>query len=311
MKNNVIFYKCKSIDEQLILVMREYLKLNLDQVVINIPKGQRINDIMQFFNKRKFKYSVGEYKKGIPRIKILNEDKLENNEVNFYLIYNKINNKQEFINKLKKLDNELNIIVFTNLNNIDLNQIIENGFEIYNYRKSFISRLNNTSMQEERELEIKEESYTGNHLINEQIRNKFIETFFIAEKEINIISPWISEVVVDDEFIGLLEDTLKRNITIKILYGIGKNDDDRNKKSENIALSLISRFKKYGSLFKIKKDNIHYKLLICDDKYLISGSFNFLSFKGDYEGDDNRSEGAEYIENKEDINLKRKIYFNY
>src|SRR5699024_4529957 len=110
-------YKCKSIDEQLILVMREYLKLNLDQVVINIPKGQRINDIMQFFNKRKFKYSVGEYKKGIPRIKILNEDKLENNEVNFYLIYNKINNKQEFINKLKKLDNELNIIVFTNLNN--------------------------------------------------------------------------------------------------------------------------------------------------------------------------------------------------
>ena len=161
MKNNVIFYKCKSIDEQLILVMREYLKLNLDQVVINIPKGQRINDIMQFFNKRKFKYSVGEYKKGIPRIKILNEDKLENNEVNFYLIYNKINNKQEFINKLKKLDNELNIIVFTNLNNIDLNQIIENSFEIYNYRKSFISRLNNTSMQEERELEIKKNLIQG------------------------------------------------------------------------------------------------------------------------------------------------------
>lgn len=311
MKHNIIFYKCKSIDEQLTLVMREALKLNLDEVTINIPKGQQINDIMQFFNKRKFKYSVGGVNKDIPTLKILNEDKLENNKVNFYLIYNNINNKQEFINKLKKLDNELNIIVFTNLNNIDSNQIIENGFKIDTYRKSFISRLNNTSMYEEIELEIKEESYTGNHLINEQIRNKFIETFFIAEKEINIISPWISEVVVDDEFIELLENTLKRNVTIKILYGIGENDDYRNKKSENIASSLISRFKKYGNLFKIKKDNIHYKLLLCDDKYLISGSFNFLSFKGDYEGYDNRAEGAEYIENKEDINLKRKIYFNY
>lgn len=311
MKNNIIFYKCKNIDEQLTLVMRETLKLDLDEAIINIPKGQRINDIMQFLNKRKFKYNVGQVNKGMPRIKILNEYKLENNKVNFYLIYNKINNKQEFINKLKKLDNELNIVVFSNLDNIDVKQIISNGFDIDNYRKNFISRLDNTLIHEEKQPEIKEEFYKGNHLINEQIRNKFIETFFIAEEEINIISPWISETVVDDEFIELLEDTLNRNVTIKILYGIGENNDERNKKSESIASLLINKFEKYRNLFKIKKDNIHYKLLLCDDKYLISGSFNFLSFKGDYEGYDNRIEGAEYIENKEDIYLKRNIYFNY
>lgn len=311
MDKNIIFYKCESIDEQLTLIIREVLKLDLKNVTIHIPKGQRINDIILFFNKRKFRFNLGNDYKDMPKLKIINEDKLEDNNINFYIIYNKISNKQKFINQLKNVNNGLHIISFSNLNSIDLKHINENGFNIFNYRKKIINGVNNSLNKEEKEQEIKEEYHIDNHLINEAIRNKFIETFLIAEKEIDIISPWISENVVDEQFIELLENALKRNVTIKILYGIGENNDERNKKSEKIASSLISKFQKYGKLFRIKKDNIHYKLLLCDEKFLISGSYNFLSFKGDYDGNDNRIEGAEYIENKDDINLKRKRYFNY
>ena len=52
-------------------------------------------------------------------------------------------------------------------------------------------------------------------------------------------------------------------------------------------------------------------LLICDDKYYLAGSFNFLSFKGDYSAPNTRHEGADYSENKEQIKLKREMYFNF
>ena len=61
----------------------------------------------------------------------------------------------------------------------------------------------------------------------------------------------------------------------------------------------------------MKKTNTHYKLLICDDKFAISGSYNLLSFRGDYDYNDNRSEGAEYINNKETIIKRREYYFNF
>lgn len=310
MNDNTIFYRCKNIEEQLIVVIREILKLEFKNVTINIPKKENIDYVLSFFNKRKFKYSTNKIGGNLPVVKINNSVNIENEYTNFYIMYDNINYEENFIDELKKINNELNIVTFINLTDNDKQKLIENKFKIYDYRKSFKTQVKtkNTKIYKDKNID---KVCIDNHLVNNQIRNKFIETFFIAEKEIDIISPWISECVVDEQFIELMESALRRNVKIKILYGIGGNLDERNKKSETIASVLINKFQKYGDLFKIKKGNIHYKLLLCDEKFLISGSYNFLSFKGDYEGNDNRIEGAEYIKNEEDIKLKRDRYFSY
>ena len=107
LKNNIIFYKCKSIDEQLILVMREVLKLGLKNVTIHIPIGKSIDYVIKFFNKRKFKFSLNDSNRHEISLKILDEDKLDYSNVNFYLIYNKIQNKCKFLNSLDVRNNDI------------------------------------------------------------------------------------------------------------------------------------------------------------------------------------------------------------
>ena len=60
-----------------------------------------------------------------------------------------------------------------------------------------------------------------------------------------------------------------------------------------------------------KKINTHEKILLCDDKYVLIGSYNLLSFNGDYKGDDLRSECMQYQENKKHIEELRKEYFDF
>lgn len=148
------------------------------------------------------------------------------------------------------------------------------------------------------------------HLINREIHDKFIETFDIAEYEIDIISPWISNNVVDDILIMKMEQALMRGVKIKIKYGIGHVEDNRNQKSDEVANLLKAKFRNYKTQFIIQKENIHYKLLLCDNKYMVSGSYNFLSFKGTYIGEDDRHEGAEYIVDSKKVKELRKKYFN-
>ena len=63
--------------------------------------------------------------------------------------------------------------------------------------------------------------------------------------------------------------------------------------------------------FKMLLDNSHAKLFICDDKFYVISSFNILSFKGDYDGQDMRRELGEYSTNKQILERYRKQYFDF
>ena len=303
MKNQRIFYKCNSIYDQLTLVMREILSKELINVVINIPIGEDINKILNFLDDRKFKYTFNQQENRLPIIKITENIIEDNQKCNFYISYEKFKNKEDVL--LKESVNNYQYFTFIYLEEKILTHLY-NNYKINNYGIDFISNLLN---QEIKDNNTNKKNISDGHLVNEQIRSKFLETFFIAKSEIDIISPWISANVVDKELLSLMEYALKNNVKIKILYGIG--NDERSKQTDAMASQLLQHFCKYKELFTMKKTNIHYKLLICDDKYAISGSYNFLSFRGDYDGTDNRLEGAEYIDNKEIIINRRKYYFNF
>lgn len=157
-------------------------------------------------------------------------------------------------------------------------------------------------------------------LRNEELREVFIRTFDWAKKEICILAPWINRRVVDSVFLDKMERALGRGVSIRMVYGIGevssnkqspKADVDRNKRTEELAIELRKRFARYGKRFTMRRSNTHGKLLICDDVFYVIGSFNFLSFDGDYTNKDVREELGDYSENKEMIDVYRRRHFAF
>lgn len=162
-------------------------------------------------------------------------------------------------------------------------------------------------------IEQKYEFSDGQFLHDQEIRRKLLVALSTAEHEVDIISPWLSRYAVDRNLISLMEKALQKNVTIKILYGInGANDSykERLNTSETIATELSHRFKRYDKLFKIQKDNTHEKILLCDERFYMVGSFNLLSFAGNFRAN-TRREIMLYSENPELIKKLRETYFHF
>lgn len=151
------------------------------------------------------------------------------------------------------------------------------------------------------------------HLKNEQIRTMFLRSFLVAESEIDIISPWMNFGVVNEGFVELMRAALARGVKIKILYGLKPDSSEynisRSNRSDQVAKYLRETFAEYGDLLVIKRDNIHYKLVLCDEKFKLEGGYNYLSFVGDYSNEDTRTEGSPYGTQIDEIRYLRKEYF--
>ncbi|WP_373243738.1 hypothetical protein [Megamonas funiformis] len=236
---------------------------------------------------------------------IISTDELERN---INIISNDYEQKlDELVKQLNIQNKDLDIVKKTKEN-------LSNQLDTY---KKEIEQKNEDiiKMREQQDHYIKllqEKNESNNYpLENVEIRNKFNEALSIAESEIDIFCPWITEKVVDSFMQDKFRILLEKGISIKIRYGIGQSHNDiRNKKTERFANDLCKMFSKYKN-FKMYRDNSHVKLFICDNKFYVISSFNILSFKGDYSGEDNRKELGEYSTNKAILNLYRKRYFSF
>lgn len=141
------------------------------------------------------------------------------------------------------------------------------------------------------------------YIMNEEIRRLFSHYLKTAQKSLYIISPWMNYHIVSPTFKKDVEKLLMNGVKIRIIYGItdgnNANFNDRDKRSKKIADELNKIGEKYDGLLKVQNGNTHEKMLICDDKYYINGSYNLLS----YDAEDNvkgqkgfRNEGSTYME---------------
>ncbi len=100
-----------------------------------------------------------------------------------------------------------------------------------------------------------------------------------ARKRLMIVSPWIKKNVVDNDFLSALKNCLKREVEVYIFYGF------KSKKSKQNDRNAVEKLNKLANLhrnFNFEKvANTHRKIMVCDDKFGIVTSFNFLSFKAD------------------------------
>ncbi|WP_138419720.1 phospholipase D-like domain-containing protein [Aquibacillus sediminis] len=147
-------------------------------------------------------------------------------------------------------------------------------------------------------------------IMNEEIKDYFHHAFKVAKKEIDICSPWMGDFVLND-MARYIKDALDRGVTIKIKYGINNSNGSRkNSETDHMANNLQKKFSRYGNRFRLNKSNTHQKIVICDDDYMLIGSFNFLSFRGEYDVN-TRSEECIYTNDQKAIEVSRSRNFNF
>ena len=98
-----------------------------------------------------------------------------------------------------------------------------------------------------------------------------------AKKRLLITSPWVKSSVVQGDLMVALESAAKRGVTIHIGYGITPDAEDCHPWAIDKLNKLAS---KYKNVVVTCLGSTHAKILIWDDNS-ISGSFNWLSFRGD------------------------------
>jgi DNA-binding MarR family transcriptional regulator len=118
------------------------------------------------------------------------------------------------------------------------------------------------------------------------------KALLLAKRRLVIVSPWIRDSVIDWPFIASLEALLRSGVDVYIGYGIEKADGngkrnaakdkpDITPKADTDLRKLANRYKNFHF---VHIGNTHRKSLVCDDQFAVVTSFNWLSYKGDSQG---------------------------
>ena len=124
-----------------------------------------------------------------------------------------------------------------------------------------------------------------------QHRKMLLETLDKAEKTIVIFSGWLTDYSVNEEFRNKIKNCLDRGVDIIIAWGYKKSgsveSENKNKAEKSIKdlQEWTSLNKTEGVLEAFYFPN-HSKILICDTKYAVMGSFNWLSNSGGSENEE-------------------------
>ncbi|MBO1049945.1 MAG: hypothetical protein HEQ10_20560 [Dolichospermum sp. DEX182a] len=150
---------------------------------------------------------------------------------------------------------------------------------------SFTDNKNNSVKEEKQKLKQQLEHIKNQTRISEvihtcELREYLFKALKQAKNRVMIVSPWIKRNVVNQEFLSALEETLKRKVQIHIIYGYKETPGSMKNDSWSIK-QLENLMHNYKNLTFQKTTNSHRKQIVCDDKFAIVTSFNFLSFRAD------------------------------
>jgi hypothetical protein len=148
---------------------------------------------------------------------------------------------------------------------------------------------------------------------NEQHRNVLRDAIQDARSELIVISPWLTTSAVDSELETWLDQALQTHKSLNIVIGYGIELDrgrrDRKSDDQRDALKRLNNLgrRHHGRLRTVEIGNTHSKVIICDVRFAVVTSFNFLSFNPK-PGQGVRMETGTRVENKETVvALRREI----
>lgn len=134
-----------------------------------------------------------------------------------------------------------------------------------------------TARQKSAEQEKTSISPTVVQLPDREVTQAFKDILNSAQHQVLIYSPWLSQAVVEEQFLHMLEKLAKQGVWILIGYGISLLTPDVEAKLRAIktpdGLSAVQFFCLGDS---------HVKEVIVDQKIYLCGSYNWLSYQGEY-----------------------------
>lgn len=139
------------------------------------------------------------------------------------------------------------------------------------------------------------------------IKIEFNNAFKITKERIYIQSPWISENVVDKEMLKQFRSLVSKGCKIFITWGYSTDINMETRKPPRELIDKLKKIKTQNGLpgvYIYWIGNHHNKEVIVDDKLHLAGSFNWLSYRGDYLP---RGESVYATDNKECIE-EAKLY---
>lgn len=153
----------------------------------------------------------------------------------------------------------------------------------------------------EHQIDLKLNLDEGTTIETIQHKEYLLYAFKHAKNVIYIHSPWVRHKVLQ-EYKNIIESILQKDIKVFIKYGLKPRNKTDKAPIDTESKKLFEKWSKEYPNFKEIKDNNHSKILICDDEFMIVGSFNWLSFGGLADKDGNiRGETSSVVRNKDSI----------
>jgi hypothetical protein len=100
-----------------------------------------------------------------------------------------------------------------------------------------------------------------------------------SESDVVIISPWIKARVLD-LWLPLIKQALHRGCEIWIGHGMPRSVHHKDNSDESALAALDQLARDTDRLHLVPNLGTHEKILICDERYFITTSYNWLSFDG-------------------------------
>ncbi|MBH8553467.1 hypothetical protein I8751_14005 [Nostocaceae cyanobacterium CENA357] len=175
---------------------------------------------------------------------------------------------------------------------ISLQSLCELSDETINFERQAI--LNQKNLEIEVKLEkIRQQALknslseqgTAIQLRDRQIPQSFSEVLNSAKRQILIYSPWITQAVIDDKFLSLLQKLVNRGVWVLIGYGIARRQEDEDKQISPEIEEKLRAIKTPDGLPSVQVfwlGDSHVKEVIVDREIYLCGSHNWLSYRGDY-----------------------------
>ena len=131
-----------------------------------------------------------------------------------------------------------------------------------------------------------------------------------ATNRVIIVSGTLTDKAVDDEFCDRLARASSRGVNVYIAWGFsGQGFGDQAARVRQMGAQLTRKMESSvtgpGTL-RVEYQNTHEKYLVCDAKFSVNGSFNWLGFRGDLQKREKR-EGSLYTEQQDLIEDVAKI----
>lgn len=137
--------------------------------------------------------------------------------------------------------------------------------------------------------EVQQQSSESSILTTSEMRDALKEAINDSQKSLIIISPWLRTAAINDEMTRWFESALneKRHLKIIIGYGIEKLPSQPKIRKDYLQQDALRHLQRLQGKFQerlklVEIGNTHEKIVLCDKKYAIITSFNFLSFNPEY-----------------------------